>query len=396
MAFAQTQDGRVQATTPYLAFCAGVGRHNVPGTDHRLAAELATHLPVLWVDPTESVLAPAESRQGGVTGQWKVMLEQPNLARLTVTGPPMVTRVGVRSVAAALARRAVRAAVGMLGAAPEAVLLTTPRGGFREFGGGYRVYYATDDYVAGARLMGMSARYLARRERRVVAEADHLLGVTDRLVDRWSGSGKPTTVLPNGCDPSAFAGVDATEVPADVVLRPPVAGVVGQLSARLDLSLVAAVADSGVSVLLVGPLVPPEPEAFDALVALPNVQWVGRKEFSELPGYLRVIDVGLTPYADDEFNRASFPLKTLEYLSAGRAVVSTPLPAVAWLDTDLIRTAGTPSRFAAAVRAELSRPRSPAMREARRQFAASHSWSVRAESLLQLISEGRRIRSGAR
>ena len=27
--------------------------------------------------------------------------------------------------------------------------------------------------------------------------------------------------------------------------------------------------------------------------------------------YLRVIDVGLTPYSQSDFNRASFPLKTL-------------------------------------------------------------------------------------
>jgi hypothetical protein len=38
------------------------------------------------------------------------------------------------------------------------------------------------------------------------------------------------------------------------------------------------------------------------------------------------MDVGLTPYADTPFNQASFPLKTLEYLSAGLPVVSTDLP----------------------------------------------------------------------
>ena len=40
-----------------------------------------------------------------------------------------------------------------------------------------------------------------------------------------------------------------------------------------------------------------------------------------MPSYMAALKVGLTPYGDNEFNRASFPLKTLEYLSAGIAVV---------------------------------------------------------------------------
>ena len=46
---------------------------------------------------------------------------------------------------------------------------------------------------------------------------------------------------------------------------------------------------------------------------------------------MSVLDVGLTPYRDTEFNRASFPLKTLEYLGAGVPVVTANLPAARWL-----------------------------------------------------------------
>ena len=50
------------------------------------------------------------------------------------------------------------------------------------------------------------------------------------------------------------------------------------------------------------------------------------------------MDVGLTPYADTPFNEASFPLKTLEYFSAGLPVVSTDLPGSRWLRDDLARS----------------------------------------------------------
>ena len=63
------------------------------------------------------------------------------------------------------------------------------------------------------------------------------------------------------------------------------------------------------------------------------------RQFQELPSYLRVIDVGLTPYSQSDFNRASFPLKTLEYLAAGRPVVASDLPANRWLDTSHVSIA---------------------------------------------------------
>jgi teichuronic acid biosynthesis glycosyltransferase TuaH len=37
-----------------------------------------------------------------------------------------------------------------------------------------------------------------------------------------------------------------------------------------------------------------------------------RSRSRPLPGYLRMMDVGLVPYRDSPFNRGSFPLKTLE------------------------------------------------------------------------------------
>ena len=108
-----------------------------------------------------------------------------------------------------------------------------------------------------------------------------------------------------------------------------------------------AVAQSGHSLLLVGPRQTTfELERINALLSLPNVQWVGPKPFESLPSYLRITTVGLTPYADSDFNRASFPLKTLEYLAAGKPVVSTDLPAARWLATDLVTIAKSPADFA--------------------------------------------------
>jgi teichuronic acid biosynthesis glycosyltransferase TuaH len=152
------------------------------------------------------------------------------------------------------------------------------------------------------------------------------------------------------------------------------------------MDLLEAVAESGVSLLLVGPRHARfELARMQRLLARDNVQWVGPKKFEELPSYLRAIDVGLVPYTDSAFNRGSFPLKTLEYLAAGRGVVATDLPAMRWLDTDLIRVETMATGFANAVVEALRDPRPPAEVARRRAFAAAHSWDRRAEALAEVL-----------
>ncbi len=114
-----------------------------------------------------------------------------------------------------------------------------------------------------------------------------------------------------------------------------------------------------------------------------------RPAASAIPGYLRLIDVGLVPYADTPFNRGSFPLKTLEYLAAGRAAVSTPMPSTRWLGTDLITMASGPDAFADAVDKALDEPRTPELVRARREFAARHSWPRRAAEMRAAIMAAR-------
>jgi teichuronic acid biosynthesis glycosyltransferase TuaH len=98
-----------------------------------------------------------------------------------------------------------------------------------------------------------------------------------------------------------------------------------------------------------------------------------------------MMDVGLVPYVDSAFNRASFPLKTLEYLAAGRPVVATPLPAIEWLATDLIVTAERPDDFGRAVAAAAGQPRTADLMAERRAFADGHSWSSRVDHLAVIL-----------
>jgi teichuronic acid biosynthesis glycosyltransferase TuaH len=362
------------------------------GTDRHIVEELGRTAPILYVEPPVSMLTalrnPVYASQLSASPPLEVL--SPRVARVVTRVAPGMTRPVLHRLTAPMVRRATRAAVATLygGDAPVAGIISTrakPLWG--TVAARRKLFFVTDDLPAGADLLGEPRERLVMDEARTLRGADVVAVVSPSLRDRYSAAGHPATLVPNGCLPQAYDEVDSAELPDDVRLPGPVAGFVGHINHRIDLRLLEATADTGVSLLLVGPVVPGfQPRQFGALVGRPNVCWVGAKQFSALPSYLRLIDVGLTPYADTAFNRASFPLKTLEYLAAGRNVVATPLPANDWLGTDLIAVAAGPAEFSARVGAELARPRTAALTERRRAFAREHSWERRARLLADLLA----------
>ena len=148
-----------------IVYFPGVSWEAVPGTDHHLAAALAQHHPVLWVDPPRSVLA---RWRGSGSAEALEREPAPGITRVTVTTPPGVTRPFVRSLAVAMVSHAVRRALRQSGDTPLAWICsaTGPLLGSVRPGPAPRVYFATDDFVAGAPLWGMSTVALhAARER---------------------------------------------------------------------------------------------------------------------------------------------------------------------------------------------------------------------------------------
>ena len=155
------------------------------------------------------------------------------------------------------------------------------------------------------------------------------------------------------------------------------------------LALLEAIAARGRSLLLVGPKDPGcDQRRFAALQHQPNVHWAGQQPASALPGYLRLMDVGLIPYTPSRFNRGSFPLKALEYLAAGRLVAATDLPALRALGTSLIHIT-TPASFADQVDHLLTQPRTPQLAALCQAFAAQHTWAHRATDIHHALTSFR-------
>lgn len=388
----------IRARDNLVVFCAANNYDGIKLADQHFAEHLSRLVPVLYVDPPVSSLAPLKNpRMAGHLLRSRIRFQAPGLARLTPVVEPFPSRRGLTGVTAGLMRGYLRRAIAKL--APdrvEAVISAWPHYPvFGECREEVRVYWAQDDFVGGAPLLGFDARHLDACERRVASSADLVVASNPVVADTWSARRGEVLLIPFGADVSAYEDVDHAPQPADVDLETPVVGFVGHINSRIDIRLLEAVADRGRSILLVGPRDPAfEPKRFDALVSRPNVCWVGPKPFGALPGYFHAIDVGVVPYDDSPFNRGSFPLKTLEYLAAGRGVVSTDLPATRWLDTGLIAIASEPEPFADEVDKMVAAAGEPALMARRREFAARHSWGARAEQFYGAIVRQRSALAG--
>jgi teichuronic acid biosynthesis glycosyltransferase TuaH len=395
---------------PQLIWMSGQLWGGVAGTHKNMATAMAAYARILWVDPPVSPLTTVARRHDAARTVRPVLAEVTDrITRLTPVALPGLSRLGVRATTPALVRAQVRWAVRRLGIRPSAVVMAY----LGDLLGGWgdsviNVLYGTDDYVAGADLMGMSAGYLRARERRALARADIVTAITSQLAHRWSGLGASPIIIPNGCWP---ANGPVSPAPPEVADLPrPIVALVGQLSDRIDIDVLNEIADAGFSLLLVGPCDPRwEPQKFHELTCRPRVRYVGAVPSASVRSYLAAADIGITPYCDTQFNRASFPLKTLEYLGSGLPVVTTDLPAARWLRDDLtsempediadqilVLAAGR-ADFVAAVRYMVaersvanadrdlggSGPLGPSPRCI--AFAERHSWARRAEILASAI-----------
>jgi glycosyltransferase involved in cell wall biosynthesis len=62
------------------------------------------------------------------------------------------------------------------------------------------------------------------------------------------------------------------------------------------------------------------------LLALPNIHWLGPREYSELPDYLRYFTVATIPFLINNITLATSPIKLFEYMAAGKPIVTSDLP----------------------------------------------------------------------
>ncbi len=194
----------------------------------------------------------------------------------------------------------------------------------------------------------------------------------------------PRTLQPHGSEAHEAARLLAG-------LDGPLIGYCGTLDARVDLGLLAQLADARPQwrIVLIGPLALP---AGTALPQRPNLHWLGAQPYSLLPYLLARLHVALLPYVLGPRTALANPPQLLEYLAARKPVVSVPLPDVLDLYAAMVATATGATGFVQACEAALQRlhlPDLPDLRQHARIDAllASHSWRNAAGCVQALLQD---------
>lgn len=183
---------------------------------------------------------------------------------------------------------------------------------------------------------------------------------------------------------------DCAEAQAARALQDPLArprlGWFGVIDERLDLALVAALADAHPEwqLAMAGPIARLDAAA---LPQRPNIRWLGAQPYARLPHLLAGWDVALLPFTPQTAARGLNPTQTLEYLAGEKPVVATPLPDIVLLYGSVVRTARGPAAFVAACEEALA---ASAAARCRRQLdalatVATHSWDRTADGVHRLI-----------
>jgi glycosyltransferase involved in cell wall biosynthesis len=197
---------------------------------------------------------------------------------------------------------------------------------------------------------------IAERERSLLANADVVFTGGHHLYEAKSRLHANVHFYGCGVDAQHFGQARSDRLPVldDIARLPgPVLGYFGVIDERLDYDLLELLAASfpHASIAMVGPLAKVET---NQLPRRKNIHWLGQRAYAELPAVVKGFDVCLMPFAMNAATRYINPTKTLEYMAAGKPIISTAVPDVIRNFTPIVAVAHSPQEFVAEVASALT------------------------------------------
>lgn len=165
----------------------------------------------------------------------------------------------------------------------------------------------------------------------------------------------------------------------------PVLGYFGVIDERIDYPLLAALADarSDWHIVMVGPTAKVNPADFPQRA---NLHWIGGRQYAQLPALTKGFSVAMMPFALNAATEYINPTKALEYMAAGRPVVSTALDEVRMNFGRVARIAQSHAEFIELCNREVAKP-SRARIERGLKLAAENTWEAIVAKMEQHIGK---------
>ncbi|MFA6320563.1 MAG: glycosyltransferase [Candidatus Omnitrophota bacterium] len=188
------------------------------------------------------------------------------------------------------------------------------------------IYYCVDEMSA---FKGVPSGVISKLDEALTKKADAVFAVSKTLYEKKLALNKNAFYSPHGVDFELFNKAiteQTVDKPKDISdITGPIIGFYGLISSDwIDYDLVKFIADKKPdwSFVFVGKI----DVLKDAPPKAKNIHYLPVKPYEELYKYSRFFDVAMLPFNLNELTMNSHPLKILEYLSAGKPVVSIAIP----------------------------------------------------------------------
>lgn len=247
------------------------------------------------------------------------------------------------------------------------------------------VYYCIDDYAA---LPDIDVPQVTAMDAEMTRKADIVFIASATLLDKKIQLNEHVHISPHGVDFDHFNRVyrgETGDVPDDVshLENLPVIGFFGLIEGWIDLELIRHIAmhNSNWHILMIGRVAVTK----NICQGIPNIHFIGRRPFEQLPAYTAVFDVAILPYKLNAQVINSNPIKLREYLAASKPVVSVRFPQVEDY-ADVVEIADNAEQFTAAIARSLSND-SPERQLARVDSVRNFTWEARVREILTIVSK---------
>jgi glycosyltransferase involved in cell wall biosynthesis len=247
------------------------------------------------------------------------------------------------------------------------------------------LYFMIDKYECHSELR--NPQEIVDLDNRLTREADLILCVSLKLYEEKLTMRKEGVYyMPHGVDFEHFhKATKPLPLPEDVNhIRHPMVGYFGSLDAKNDDSIIhyCATRRPDLSFILIG-----ETVARPAILRnLPNVYFLGYKEYEQLPNYGKAFDVCIMFWKVNDWIQHCHPVKTMEYLAMGKPVVSVAFDEVMRKYAGMVRIANNQEEFLKKIEEEIAHD-SKEKQQARLDFVKNETWESRAEYISRIIAK---------
>ncbi len=249
------------------------------------------------------------------------------------------------------------------------------------------VYDVMDDLSS----FKFAPKRLRDQEQELLRRADLVFGGGPSLYENKQGRHDDLHMFPSGVEQEHFSQALREDLPLPEDVRGlgrPIIGYYGVVDERIDRELLAKVAEARPewNLVMIGPTLKVEERT---LPRRGNIHYLGKREYAQLPAYLKAFDVAMMPFAINESTRSISPTKTLEYMAGQKPIVSTPIRDVLSLYGEVVRIADGPDEFVRQVEAALAESGEERARrnEKGRDLLERYSWETIADQMHTLIQD---------